>query len=151
MSQPGEEVQQGQQGQSQEDHGLCLCERCGKHLEVGDFPFCRGTPADHVTSRRQLFKKVSVEIDGVTHEISSIQDANRLEREYARRAASDPSVAPVAFRAFHQSQSNQDANCFGPSPQQAISKQRRAEAIRHGAREPDAPLHPAVRRIYGRG
>lgn len=28
-----------------------ICEDCGHELHVGDFPFCKGSPADHTNSR----------------------------------------------------------------------------------------------------
>lgn len=100
--------------------GPSLCDYCGAELHVGDYPFCRGNPAVHERWRRHTFVPVEVDLgkDG-KHRISSIQDADRLERESERRAANGEGQQ-IAFRAFNNDPSNQDRNSLGENPSGSV-------------------------------
>ena len=97
-----------------------VCEDCGAEVHIGDHPYC---PHGSTLSHRP-FPAQDVELDGKTYRIDSIQAADRIEREYAKRAANEPGVGPIAFRAFHQSGSNQDRNSFGPPPFQKFNRKK---------------------------
>jgi hypothetical protein len=83
-----------------------ICEFCGAHVEVGDFPACGGDPAKHGTRRYRDLTPYEVELDGRMVLIDSMQKADRLEREYAAQGKH------IAFRVFHQDASNLDRNTF---------------------------------------
>lgn len=40
---------------------MTTCDRCGKELEIGDFPFCKGDPSGHTPGR---FSVIGDEIPG---------------------------------------------------------------------------------------
>lgn len=95
-----------------------LCDRCFAPLQVGDWPACGGDPRKHQpTGSRGRFQEWEVELDGTVHRITSIQDADRIEREsWARYNSFDNSGkrrgAPLVFRGFHQNKSNSDKNAL---------------------------------------
>lgn len=89
------------------------CDRCGRKMRVGMFPFCKGDPADHGDTRKHFpFKAYDVEVDGAVFRIDSIQAASKIERESMQRYRNGEG-APVVFRAFHQDSSNATVNVFG--------------------------------------
>lgn len=95
-----------------------VCQECGGILNIGDWWACGGDPAKHQpVGSRGKFEEFTVELDGVTHRITSLQDANRIERESMARYNSFDSAgkrrgAPYVFRGFHQDQSNRDVNAL---------------------------------------
>ena len=94
-----------------------ICDFCGSPITVGTFPACGGDPTRHGPIRTSRFQEIEVELDGQVHRITSIQDANRLEREsWARYNSFDKQGkrrgAPYVFRGFHQNESNQDRNAL---------------------------------------
>ena len=87
------------------------CERCGRELLVGDFPFCRGRQSDHgpVLAKTALFPFEGRHItpDGRPITIDSLQHLRRVEREYgvvlpaftnANLRDVDPIKDPPAYR-----------------------------------------------------
>lgn len=95
-----------------------VCQECGAVIEVGAFPFCKGDPAKHEPAgSRKKFEEFEIELDGQVHRITSLQDANRIEREsMARYNSFDKNGkrlgAPLVFRGFHQNYSNRDVNAL---------------------------------------
>lgn len=89
------------------------CEKCGRALEVGDYPFCRGSADDHVIRTPRIFETVEVDLGKLgKHEVSSFADFARLEKMHYQKTGQE-----IGFRAFNQSHSNQDSNSFGEGPQ----------------------------------
>ncbi len=58
-----------------------ICERCGRELQVGDFPFCKGRPADHGQGYSAV---VGDEIDFVQHNGTPVPIRFRSRAEFKR-------------------------------------------------------------------
>lgn len=74
------------------------CDRCQTTLEVGQFPFCKGNPADHGYSsvrKTAIFPYECTHIDGKPMVIESLQHLRKVEKDFG-----------VVFSAFSHSSSN---------------------------------------------
>jgi hypothetical protein len=75
------------------------CDKCGYDIQIGDFPFCKGNPADHGTtySKSQVFPFESRHVapDGKPLIIESMQHLRKVEKQYG-----------VAFSAFNNEVNN---------------------------------------------
>lgn len=89
------------------------CDRCGGEIHVGDFPFCKGNPQDHVIQTHHRLTPVEVDL-GVLgkHTVNNFADFARLEKMHR-----DQTGQEIGFRAFNNEPSNQDSNSMGPGPQ----------------------------------
>lgn len=65
------------------------------------------------------------EVDG--QPVTSLRQADQIERETAQRARDGEGVSPIRFRALHQDPSNMDRNTFGPKPDQSVPLNRRGQ------------------------
>lgn len=92
------------------------CDKCGCEIEHGQWPFC-----PHPGYRRHNFVPVEVDLGSLgKHMVGSIQDADRLEK------MSKAHGKEIAFRAFHNNPSNQDAWAMGQPPSQERPQTRNA-------------------------
>jgi hypothetical protein len=81
------------------------CEKCGKVVGIGDFPFC----PHESTARYTPFPEF--EHDGV--KVTSLEQVRRIERESMDRYKGGERVQPVVWRDFSNDRSNRDVNAFG--------------------------------------
>lgn len=95
------------------------CDVCQAILIVGMWPFC----PHGFTGSHRIFKEYEVDLgSGGKHRITSIQDAQRLERDTERayrngdRDSAGRLIGPVVLRAFHQDKGNLDKPVFDPPP-----------------------------------
>lgn len=101
------------------------CDECGGTVHIGDWPMCKGDPAKHQPAGpRGGFKEFTVELDGVQVTVTSLQHANKIERESLARYNSFDSAgkrrgAPYVFRHLHQNHSNIDKNTLTELGQQS--------------------------------
>lgn len=98
-----------------------ICERCGTEWQVGFFPFCKGSPDDHIAAHHR-FTPVEVDLGKLgKHTVSGFADFARLERMHLQQTGQ-----PIAFRSFNQNPSNQDSNSMGEGPQiRPVTRNRR--------------------------
>ena len=97
------------------------CDRCGTELEVGMFPFCKDSPADHgysVVMKNALFPYTVNHVDGKPMVIESMQHLRKVERDFG-----------VVFSAFSKS------NIRDVSPIDGVPRFRgEDEDVRHNYR-----------------
>lgn len=76
-----------------------ICERCGADLQVGMFPFCKGSQSDHGTSLMRsgngVFPFETTHVNGAPMRIESMQQLRKVEQTYG-----------VCFSAFSKSNIN---------------------------------------------
>ena len=114
-----------------------ICEECGSPLPIGTFPLCGGKPERHGPVQERHFQEWEVELDGTVHRITSLQDADRIEREsWARYNSFDEKGkrrgAPLVFRGFHQNRSNADKNALdgvGLKSERPVLRNSRGEPL----------------------
>lgn len=63
------------------------CEKCGREIEIGLFPFCRGNPADHGAFRQysgeiKSYPFVTKHFNGKPIEVKSASHEKALMREF---------------------------------------------------------------------
>lgn len=84
-----------------------LCDKCGHDIQIGDFPFCKGNPADHgsVYSKSSVFpfEARHVSPDGKPMIIESMHHLRQVEKQYG-----------VAFSAFNNETNNSVDNLKDP-------------------------------------
>jgi hypothetical protein len=77
------------------------CEKCDTILEIGMYPFCKGTPESHgksSISKTAIFPYTVNHVDGKPMVIESMQHLRKVEKDFG-----------VVFSAFsHSSASNVD-------------------------------------------
>ena len=76
------------------------CDRCGTELEIGMFPFCKGTAESHgkpsgMRSGNGVFPFTTTHVDGRPMTIGSLNELRKVERDYG-----------VVFSAFSHGSSN---------------------------------------------
>lgn len=63
-----------------------ICDKCGHDLRIGDYPFCKGNPADHGTVYAKTagfpFEARHVSPDGKPITIDSLQHLRKVEKQY---------------------------------------------------------------------
>mgnify|MGYP003658259194 CR=1 FL=1 len=76
-----------------------VCEKCNLQLEVGMFPFCRGSQKDHIgqtmAGKTPLFPFTVNHVNGTPMVIESMQHLRSVEKNYG-----------VAFSAFNKDNIN---------------------------------------------
>lgn len=113
---------------SEADQLSSQCSSCGQQVQIGEWPFCpHGWPSGH-----HHMPTYEVDIDGQIHTISSLQDANRIERESMARYRNGEGQ-PLVFRAFHQDNSNRDKHTLPGWSQQVNPRTQRGVPIRSGS------------------
>lgn len=72
------------------------CDTCGAEIEIGMYPFCKGTPESHgqttMAYKTALFPFIVNHVTGKPMEISDMGHLRRVERDYG-----------VTFSAFSKS------------------------------------------------
>lgn len=90
-----------------------LCEKCGHEMQVGNFPYCRGSASDHIIQTHRRFESVEVDLGKLgKHTVSSFADFARLEKMHLKATGQE-----IGFRAMNMEPSKQDCNSFGEGPQ----------------------------------
>lgn len=86
---------------------VVICDRCGRELEIGDFPFCRRGPEDHgpVYAKTSAFPFDTPHISGKNMTIESMGHLRKVERDYG-----------VVLTAFANNPSNWTDNLKGDLP-----------------------------------
>lgn len=118
---------------------VSTCELCGAEIRVGDWPYC-----PHESTHRRAFTPFELEIDGVVERITSIQDADRIERRSFERYNSFDSAgkrlgSPSVLRQFHQDRSNWDKNTLeglGQQPNKMRPFNSQGKPMRFGPTRP---------------
>ena len=76
-----------------------ICDSCGLDLQVGQWPFCKGTPESHgkpsMRSGSGVFPFETTHVDGKPMRIESMQHLRKVESKYG-----------VVFSAFSKSNIN---------------------------------------------
>lgn len=74
-----------------------MCDKCGRILEIGDFPFCKGDQTDHgpVYAKGSGFPFETSHINGRPMQIESLHHLRQVERQYG-----------VVLTAFSNNKSN---------------------------------------------
>ncbi len=63
-----------------------ICEKCGYSIQIGDFPFCKGTPESHqrhfMRSGNGVFPFTVNHVDGKPMVIESLNQLRGIEKTY---------------------------------------------------------------------
>lgn len=97
-----------------------ICETCLGEIHIGDWPFCKGSPDDHIPGHGSidlLPEAFEIDHNGRHHRVRTLSDIRAIERQSEKDAA-DGKGAQIAWRDFSQDRSNRDANSLGENPPQ---------------------------------
>lgn len=79
----------------QSDITYIHCDVCGARIEIGMYPFCKGSPSDHGTTYMRsgsgAFPFTTTNLDGKPFTVNNITELRRIERDYG-----------VVFSAFNR-------------------------------------------------
>jgi len=99
------------------------CERCGRALQVGDFPFCPHGSVHRDYSKP--FDAFDVDLGTSSVHLSDLPAVRKFERE-SEAAARDGSGRQLVVRSLSQNRGNRTDNVFGRPPDQSFPKRSRS-------------------------